>query len=337
MKISRKEKIVGVFIILIVIVYFIPTAYYVRSPGIARKLTPIINVEDGYRENIEGDFLLTAVSSQSASFLDILFISLFNPPDKELVAVHQGLPPGVDMNRYIKMMEQLMEESKLHSQAAAFEEAGEEVIVTGKGALVVDIMEEGSAQGILKREDIIIAVENKKIEFASDAVNNIRKKEIGEKIKLTILRENKEKVFELETIELENEPGKASIGVLITTHELEFDFPREVKFATEKIVGPSAGGMFALEIFNQLIPEDITRGNKIAGTGTISSEGKIGKIDGVRFKVMAAEAAGSDIFISPEENFDNAREAAQNIEVVSVDNFREIIQYLEEVEIKKQS
>ena len=337
MKISKKEKIIGVFVILVIVLNFIPTSYYVRSPGIARELSTMISVENGYVEGIEGQFLLTAVSSHQASIYDIVYISLFNPEGKELDAVYEELPPGVDMNQYIQIMEQLMEESKLHAQAAAFEEAGHEVEVIGDGAKVVQVMEEGTAKEKLEPEDIIIEVEGQPVEFATDAVNFIRAYEVGEIVEISVLRDNEEKTFNIQTVELDSEPGKASIGVLITTHNLEFNFPRNVTFETDRIVGPSAGGMFALEIFNQLVAEDITKGRKIAGTGTISSEGDIGKIDGVKQKVMAAEDVDADIFISPEENFEIAEETAREIEVFSAANFKDILQYLENLEELRRS
>ena len=66
----------------------------------------------------------------------------------------------------------------------------------------------------------------------------------------------------------------------------------EVDINTSEIGGPSAGLMFALEIYNQLIDEDITKGFSIAGTGTISPDGKVGPIGGIDQKVVAADKAG---------------------------------------------
>ncbi len=47
--------------------------------------------------------------------------------------------------------------------------------------------------------------------------------------------------------------------------------------------------MFALGIYNAVSTTDITRGHKIAGTGTISTDGKVGAVSGVKYKVLAAE------------------------------------------------
>ena len=42
--------------------------------------------------------------------------------------------------------------------------------------------------------------------------------------------------------------------------------------------------MFTLEIYNQLVDEDLTRGHEIAGTGTINEKGEIGPIGGIQQK-----------------------------------------------------
>lgn len=322
-------KLLGIIIILFIVMNFIPTGYYVMSPGIAQELSPMITVEDGNKGESRGDFLLTAVASQKATVWDYIYISLFKPNGKQLDPIQDELPPGVDMEEYIQIMAELMDESKLHSQAVAFNEAGYDYEVTGEGARVVEILDEGSARDKLSEGDIIVGVEGKEVDFATDAVDYIRENKIGDNIAIEVLRDGKVKEFDLETVEIKNNPDKASIGVLITTENLNYKFPRNVNFKTDNIVGPSAGSVFALEIYNQLTPEDITKNNRIAGTGSISSDGEIGKIDGVTQKVLAAEKVEADIFLAPEANYDEARAAASEIKVISVKNFSDAIESLE--------
>ena len=44
--------------------------------------------------------------------------------------------------------------------------------------------------------------------------------------------------------------------------------------------------MFSLEIYNQLVAEDVTKGYSIAGTGTISPDGTVGPIGGIEQKSL---------------------------------------------------
>ncbi len=331
MKRERLIKIIGILIIIFIVINFVPTKYTVMRPGVAEKLSSIITVENGYKDSIKGSFMLTAVESKRASVWDYIYISLVKPAGQELEALREQLPPGMDMEKYISIMAELMEESKLKAQAVAIKEAGYDVEVNGEGALVVEVLETGAAKGKLQQEDVIIEIDNIKVEFATDAVQLIRKHEIGEEVKIKVLRGEEELSYKLKTVEIENNPGKASIGVMITTKNLDYDFPVKVKFETKNIVGPSAGGMFTLEIYNQLIKHDITDGKDIAGTGTIGLEGEIGRIDGVTQKIMAAEKAGAVIFIVPEGNYETAQKVKTNIDLVPVKNFSDIISYLEKL------
>ena len=88
------------------------------------------------------------------------------------------------------------------------------------------------------------------------------------------------------------EGGQVGIGIVPVT-ERRVQTKPAVRIRADHIGGPSAGLMFALEILNQLTPEDLTRGLKIAGTGTLSAEGEVGQIGGVEQKVMAAEREGA--------------------------------------------
>ena len=75
----------------------------------------------------------------------------------------------------------------------------------------------------------------------------------------------------------------------------------KVKIDSHEIGGPSAGLMFTLEIYNQLVEDDLTRGHEIAGTGTINEKGEVGPIGGIQQKVVAASDAGAEVFFAPNE------------------------------------
>lgn len=327
---SRLKKIysrlIGILFLIFVISNFIPVPYQVMEAGIATELSPIIEVKDAYKN--EGEFLLTAVSSRRAVAWDYFYLSLFKSDSKELTSISEQLPEDMDISDYIDLMAELMEESKLQAQAVAFNKAGYEVKVSGDGAEVVEVIKEGSAYNVLKKEDLIIEIDGKKVEMAADAVNIIKNRKIGDQVDLTVLRDEKKLNFSLETVELEGNEGSPSIGVLISSKGLDYDIPGEVNFKTDNIIGPSAGGVFTLEIYNQLIPEDITKGRRIAGTGTINLDGEIGRIDGVKYKIMAAKKAGVDLFIVPAENYETAAEYAGDLKLIKAKTIDDVLNYL---------
>jgi PDZ domain-containing protein len=87
--------------------------------------------------------------------------------------------------------------------------------------------------------------------------------------------------------------------------------------------------MFALTVYNMLTPTDLTGGCKIAGTGTISLDGKVSPIGGVAQKVAAAEAVGAEYFLSPAENYSEALSVAKRIKVIQVTTIEDAIAFLQ--------
>lgn len=335
MKKDKLKKGIGILIILFIIINFIPTPFYVMSPGIAENLTPIISVEEGYKDNIQGSFLLTAVGSQKATVWDYIYVKTIQPRGYELEIIAEQLPEGINMDKYLQMMEDLMEESKLTAEAVALQKIGYDVKIDGEGVEIIEVLENSKAYESLQSGDIITAIDGKKTDIASVAVDIIRNREIGDTVDLEVLRDNEKMNLTVETIELPENPGKPSIGILITTKNLNYEFPIEVNYDTGNIVGPSAGGMFTLEIYNQLVEEDLTKGKKIAGTGTINLKGEIGQIDGIKQKIIAAEEANAEIFILPEKNLEAAKEVKTNIKLVPVKTFEDAIEFLTDNEISE--
>ena len=91
----------------------------------------------------------------------------------------------------------------------------------------------------------------------------------------------------------------------------------------------------SLTIYNKLTEEDITKGKKIVGTGTIDISGNVGEIGGVKYKLIGAVKNKAEVFICPVENyqeaFNVAKEKNYNIKIISVATFDEVLEKLEEL------
>jgi len=66
------------------------------------------------------------------------------------------------------------------------------------------------------------------------------------------------------------------------------------------IGGPSGGLLQTLSIYNMLVEEDITKGYKIAGTGTIRYDGTVGYVGGIKQKIATAYLNDVDLFFIPD-------------------------------------
>lgn len=80
----------------------------------------------------------------------------------------------------------------------------------------------------------------------------------------------------------------------------------QYKIKNTNVGGPSGGLLQTLALYNSLIEEDITKGHKIAGTGTIEPDGTVGMIGGIQQKIYTAYDDNMEIFLCPEGNYEEA-------------------------------
>lgn len=77
----------------------------------------------------------------------------------------------------------------------------------------------------------------------------------------------------------------------------------DVALKLADVGGPSAGLFFSLGIVDKLDGDgsggDLTGGRTVAGTGTISADGKVGAVGGVALKTQAAARDGATVFLVP--------------------------------------
>jgi len=110
----------------------------------------------------------------------------------------------------------------------------------------------------------------------------------------------------------------------------EFDYPVDVHIQIENIGGPSAGTMFALGIVDVLTEGEMTGGQIVAGTGTISLGGDVGPIGGIQQKLAGARESGADYFLAPASNCNevvgHVPSGLQVVEVATLDQARDAVE-----------
>lgn len=96
------------------------------------------------------------------------------------------------------------------------------------------------------------------------------------------------------------------------------------------VIGGSSGGLMqTLNIYVSLLKLNITN-VKIAGTGTIEMDGSIGKIGGIREKIITAEREQMDVFFIPESHIDDIAGLNYSYELVVVNTIDEAVNWLYE-------
>ncbi len=338
LRISKKSLIISsliLFILFVGVSYDLP--YYIYKPGMVSTLDDVVDIEE--RKESEGHLYLVTVSGSQATPIQLLTAKLASY--HEVVPLEVARPEGISDEDYNELQLKMMENSQNTSKYVAYEAAGKNPEIEFKGVYVMQVVEEMPADGIVKIGDRIKSVDNNEIKEAKDLTTYVENKQPGEEIELTIVRDEQEMTEVIKVTSFPDDEEKVGIGIQLVTDE-KVNVSPEISFSSGKIGGPSAGFIFALEIYNQLTAEDLTKGYEIVGTGEIDYEGTIHRIGGIDKKVVAAHKAGIDIFFAPNEegnidsNYNEAQKVADDIdtpmEIVPVDTFDDALDYLESLE-----
>ena len=169
------------------------------------------------------------------------------------------------------------------------------------------------ASGVLRKGDVITAVDGKPVTCRTPSGTLIRARRPGAQVRLTIDRHGATRQVRLTTA---SSHGKAVVGIGVFE---TYRFPFPVRINVGNIGGPSAGLMFALGIMDKLTPRGLTNGRFIAGTGEISANGAVSPIGGIQQKMAGARAAGATVFLAPAANCADAAGAVpQGLRLVKV-------------------
>ncbi|MBM4764047.1 SepM family pheromone-processing serine protease [Bacillus sp. B15-48] len=318
--------------------YHLP--YYVSKPGMAKELAPIIKVEGGHE--IEGSLMLTTIRMGRANIYSYLMAQFSDY--QHIYTLEEIRGENETDADYTSRQLHMMDHSKMNAIEVAYKKAGLPIEYKYKGIFVLQVIPDMPAEGKLEVGNRIVEIDGNNFNSSTEFINYVSSKDAGETITLTVDKNGHTEKLELALQEFSDNSGRAGIGIsLIDDKELVVDPKVEVK--TDEIGGPSAGLMFSLEIYNQLIKEDLTKGYHIAGTGTISPDGNVGRIGGIEQKIVAADKAGADFFLAPSEeggqdsNYEVAVQTAADInttmKIIPVDHFDDAIFFFENLKQKQ--
>lgn len=334
---NLQRSITIIFALLLFFLAFYTLPYYVSKPGMAKELAPIVEVENGY--DSEGSFMLTTIRMGRANIYSYL-IAYFSDY-QEIFPVKAIRSEEETEEEYNTRQLHLMDSSKLSAIEVAYNYAGLPVEYQYKGVYVLNIIEGMPADGKLLPGDRIFQVDDLQFSSSQQFIDYVNERSVNGEITLLFERNGETMETMIQPKPFPEEPERVGVGItLVDDKEIKVD--PQVTVNSESIGGPSAGLMFALEIYDQLIEEDLTKGYDIAGTGTISPDGTVGRIGGIEQKVVAAHKTGAHIFFAPFEkgrdgsNYDQALAAAEdiktNMKIVPVDTFEEAVNYLRRLE-----
>ena len=339
-----KTVLIIIFGMLIIGFVVVPLPYYVESPGATIDLKELITVNDK-EDKGSGSFSLTSVGIRQATGFLALKAKL--APFEELISKEE-LTGGATNEEYNQMQQYYMDSSQNAAIEQALKLAGKPYKMEFKGVYVMSVEKTSNFFGKLSVGDTVTKVDGKSFQSTEAFMDYVKSQKVGQTIEISYLHNGEEKTASGDLIELPTDK-KAGIGITLTDHtEIESD--TDVRINSGSIGGPSAGLMFTLEIYEQVTGKNLRHGKQIAGTGTINSEGEVGRIGGIDKKVASADKAGVEIFFAPDDtisddvkkeypeiktNYEEAKAAAKklnsSIKIVPVKTVQDALDYLEKM------
>ena len=321
-----------VLVVMTVVAAVLPAPYVVESPGPSLNVLgeyegkDIVSVENRDGAASEGELRMTTVSVQGSPGYDIPLagvMSAWFDRDRSIIPVEALYPDDTDAEDNSLMNTVEMNGSQQEAIAAALAKQGISYSTT---TIVAGVRSDGAAANRLEPGDVVLTVNGQQVTDVASAGEAIGRTPRGQKVNVTVRRKGEEKSFAL-TPRYEGE--RALVGIVLSRG---FEFPVKVNFALDGIGGPSAGMIFALAIYDEMTPGDLTGGKKIAGTGTIDEQGTVGPIGGIRQKMIGARSDGAEYFLAPSANCDEVTgHIPEGLQVVKIDTLSDAINSVEQI------
>lgn len=324
-----KENYKGILILLFIYLLFnFKLDFSIYSPGGLINLDNRIVSEDKVYES-KGSINMTYVSLVKGTIPTYFLAKIIPTWD---IVPNEDITYDGDLDETIKIDQYYLQESISNAYMVAYDNADIDYKIEKSNNYVTYIYE--GAKTDLKLFDNIIKYDNIDFTTFTTMQGYVTSKNVGDKVTFLVNRDGKEIECYAELIDLD---GVAKVGVSAAIiNEYSSDINIDIKSKRTES-GSSGGFMMALAIYNALTKEDITKGKTIAGTGTIDSQGNVGAIGGVTYKLAGAVKNKADIMLVPEDNYEEAynykKEHNFDIELVSIANFNEAIEYLKNWEV----
>ena len=318
---KKPREVISFFLpILIAIVLLIPVPYYVKLGGGVIKLSNKIEINKKGKDGYFGALYVRESKGNVMTYLLTYIVPSFDREKIENVTINEE--DSTDYN----YREKLYFTSSIDAATkVAFERAGKEVKVSSSKVLIIYIDKDAKTE--LEVGDEIISMNGIKVKSYDEMLPILEK--ANDKVYITVKRNNKM----INTINRFMKINKEKKLGIVVSNEIKYSSNPKVKFKFNgKEAGPSGGLMIALTIYDKLVREDITKGKTIVGTGTIDTEGNVGEIGGIKYKLMAAKKEKADVVFVPSENYEEAKKIYNKnnykFKLVSVKTFDDAINYL---------
>lgn len=287
----------------------------------ARPVAPFVHLKGERPSRGKGAIYFVDVRERPARLIERL-LPWTRPHGSSLVS-SSGIPSSLEQ----RILLQEMSDSQKVAPYVALKLLGYKVSQQSGGVTVLSVQHHAPAAKMLKPGDVIVAVNGRLVRTQDELRALLASKQPGDRVSIRFRREGKVREVTLTTSADPADHKRAIIGILaLDDREVRLPFP--VTIDVGSIGGPSAGLAFALDILQEL-GRNVAHGHKVAATGTIALDGKVGPIGGVKQKTLGARRAGVDVFLVPAgDNAKEARRYADGLPIIPVENLPQALRAL---------
>ncbi|MGQ0679565.1 MAG: YlbL family protein [Actinomycetota bacterium] len=313
-----RRKLLALLLLAVFLAPVVVAAFLIRLP--------LLILEPGPAPDVASLTEIVARTYPSEGAIHLTTAQVREPEGSTTVEILQGLvdpfkqvlpreavyPSDRSEGATVEVQAAQMAQSESAATVAALSELG--MSYEPDGVFVKEVDQKAPAARRIKPGDIIFELASAPVATVEQLEQILRQLRPDREVSLRLRREGRQRSVRTRTVAGSQE---AALGLSVSQSHRA---PIEVDISAEEIGGPSAGLMFALSIYDQLIPEDLTAGATIAGTGTIDNlpgqDGVVGEVGAVELKVRAAQRIGAEVFLVASKEAARAREAAPEAMVV---------------------
>ena len=194
---------------------------------------------------------------------------------------------------------------------------------------VATVTDPGPSAGKLKSGDAVDAVNGTPVANIEQFTGFLKNTKPGQVVTIDYRRKNEPAGVAQITLGTNKDRDYGFMGVAVLDAPWA---PFVIDFNLANVGGPSAGLMFSLAVVDKLTTGELAGSTFVAGTGTISIDGKVGQIGGITHKMAAAQKAGATVFLVPAKNcYEAASDNPSNLRLVKVETLNDAVDALHAV------
>lgn len=292
--------------------------------GTTQDKAPVIKIQGVPTFPVTGQLRMTTVSVTTADshlYLPQALLSYYLP-HRDVLPRDTIYAPNKSSDQIKAEEVQMMDTSKRDAVVAALRAAG---LPVTEYPSVLGIAKGLPADGKFQLGDFILTVNGTAVQTTDDITAMLAKAKPGQPASFVVLRQGKQVSISLTLAR--SSSGGARVGFSVGPG---YDYGAVVTYGIDpNVVGPSAGLVFSLAIYDLVTEGDLLGGRIVAGTGEIRPDGTVGAIGAIHEKIKGAEKAGATIFLVPADNCVDLQGLSSSMTLVKVDTLKNAISALQ--------